>query len=65
MIFSSEQPQTGMNEGTWFTQGMCIKNEGYSCGRGDVWGRVKKKEGNLWRFPSFDMLQTQMYYAYR
>ena len=28
MIFSSEQPQTGMNEGTWFTQGMCIKNEG-------------------------------------
>ena len=24
MIFSSEQPQTGMNEGTWFTQGMCI-----------------------------------------
>ena len=28
MIFSSEQPQTGMNEGTWFTQGICIKNEG-------------------------------------
>ena len=28
MIFLSEQPQTGMNEGTWFTQGMCIKNEG-------------------------------------
>ena len=24
MIFLSEQPQTGMNEGTWFTQGMCI-----------------------------------------
>ena len=31
MIFSSEQPQTGMNEGTWFTQGMCIKNEGIFC----------------------------------
>ena len=31
MIFSSEQPQTGMNEGTWFTQGMCIKNEGIIC----------------------------------
>ena len=28
MIFLSEQPQTGMNEGTWFTQGMCIKKEG-------------------------------------
>ena len=27
MIFSSEQPQTGMNEGTWFTQGMCIKRK--------------------------------------
>ena len=34
MIFSSEQPQTGMNEGTWFTQGMCIKNEGIDCGGG-------------------------------
>ena len=32
MIFLSEQPQTGMNEGTWFTQGMCIKNEGIDCG---------------------------------
>jgi hypothetical protein len=31
---------------------------------GEEMGRVKK-EGNLWRFPSFDMLQTQMYYAYR
>ena len=31
MIFSSEQPQTGMNEGTWFTQGMCIKKEGIFC----------------------------------
>ena len=31
MIFLSEQPQTGMNEGTWFTQGMCIKNEGIIC----------------------------------
>ena len=27
MIFSSEQPHTGMNEGTWFTQGMCIKRK--------------------------------------
>ena len=41
MIFSSEQPQTGMNEGTWFTQGMYIKNEGYSWGR--RWGKVKKR----------------------
>ena len=31
MIFSSEQAQPGMNEGTWFTQGMCIKNEGIIC----------------------------------
>ena len=31
MIFSSEQPQTGMNEGTWFSQGRCIKNEGIFC----------------------------------
>ena len=51
MIFSSEQPQTGMNEGTWFTQGLCIKNEGYSCGRGDVWGRVKKKREICGDFP--------------
>ena len=62
MIFSSEQPQTGMNEGACLPQGMCIKKVGYSWGR--RWGRVKK-EGTLWRFPSFDMLQTQMYYAYR
>ena len=31
MIFLSEQPHTGMNEGTWFTQGRCIKNEGIIC----------------------------------
>ena len=31
MIFLSEQPQTGMNEGTWFTQGRCIKKEGIFC----------------------------------
>ena len=38
MIFSSEQPQTGMNEGTWFTQGMCIKNEG-------IFYREEEEEG--------------------
>ena len=43
MIFSSEQPQTGMNEGTWFTQGMCIKNEGIFCREeGDRGGGEKK-----------------------
>ena len=31
MIFLSEQPQTGMNEGTWFTQGMCIKRKDTFC----------------------------------
>lgn len=36
MIFSSEQPQTGMNEGTWFTQGMCIKKEGIFCREVDL-----------------------------
>ena len=35
MIFLSEQPQTGMNEGTWFTQGMCIKKKKeYFVGKG-------------------------------
>lgn len=38
MIFLSEQPQTGMNEGTWFTQGMCIKNEG-------IFYREEEEEG--------------------
>ena len=43
MIFLSEQPQTGMNEGTWFTQGMCIKNEGIFCREeGDRGGGEKK-----------------------
>ena len=28
MIFSAEQPLTGMNEGTWFPQRMCRKTEG-------------------------------------
>ena len=35
MIFLSEQPQTGMNEGTWLPQGMCIKNEGIFCREGE------------------------------
>ena len=43
MIFLSEQPQTGMNEGTWFTQGMCIKNEGIFVGRKGIEGEKKKK----------------------
>ena len=42
MIFLSEQPHTGLNEGTWFTQGMCIKNEGIICREGDG-GDVQKK----------------------
>ena len=28
MIFSAEQPLTGMNEGTWFPRRMCRKIEG-------------------------------------
>ena len=31
MIFSAEQPQTGMNEGTWFTQTMYRRIEGIIC----------------------------------
>ena len=35
MIFLSEQPQTGMNEGAWFTQGRCVKKrEEYFVGKG-------------------------------
>ena len=41
MIFSSEQPQTGMNEGTWLSQGMCIKNEGIFCREGNGGGVEK------------------------
>ena len=43
MIFSSEQPQTGMNEGTWFTQGRCIKKmKEYFVGKGN------EKEDHRW-----------------
>ena len=31
MIFSAEQPLTGMNEGTWFPQRMCRKTEEIFC----------------------------------
>ena len=45
MIFSSEQPQTGMNEGTWFTQGMCI-NKMKVRYHGVIAGGQGKKKGN-------------------
>ena len=30
MIFSAEQPLTGMNEGTWFHRRMCRRNDGFA-----------------------------------
>ena len=29
MIFSAEQPLTGMNEGTWFPRRMCRRIDGF------------------------------------
>ena len=47
MIFLSEQPQTGMNEGTWFTQGRCIKKtKEYFVGKGGDGGI--KNRGLRW-----------------
>ncbi len=40
MIFSSEQPLTGMNEGTWFPRRMCRKIEGLLVG-----GELKSAPG--------------------
>ena len=54
MIFLSEQPQTGMNEGTWLTQGMCIKNEGIICREekpGALGAEGDKKKGFRCRKP--------------
>ena len=59
MIFLSEQPQTGMNEGTWFTQGMCIKNEGIFCREEEdeeVGGRVLVKKKSLLEYTCRDLL---------
>ena len=61
MIFSSEQPQTGMNEGTWFTQGMCIKNEGIICREEEEedeegGGRVLVKKKSLLEYTCRDLL---------
>ena len=49
MIFSSEQPQTGMNEGTWFTQGMCIKNEGIISEEGEGVAAITFFTGDILR----------------